>query len=96
MKKRNLLAIVGPGILVAATGVGAGDLATGAFTGQQLGVAVLWAILVTVVISALSGIFQTALYHYAAEGEVPSGYFANDALSASFTQRQTRGRGIIG
>jgi Mn2+/Fe2+ NRAMP family transporter len=40
------LAIIGPGILVAATGVGAGDLATAAFTGNKLGVAVLWAVLV--------------------------------------------------
>ena len=36
----------GPGLLLAATGVGAGDLATGAFAGAQLGVAVLWAVLV--------------------------------------------------
>ncbi|MCA8922437.1 MAG: Nramp family divalent metal transporter [Planctomycetes bacterium] len=41
----GLLAAIGPGILVAATGVGAGDLATAAFTGGQLGVAVLWAVL---------------------------------------------------
>ena len=40
----GLLAAIGPGILVAATGVGAGDLATGAFTGSKLGVAVLWAV----------------------------------------------------
>lgn len=44
MKFKKLLVIVGPGILVAATGVGAGDLATGAFTGSKLGVAVLWAV----------------------------------------------------
>lgn len=41
-----MFATIGPGILVAATGVGAGDLATGAFTGNKLGVAVLWAVLV--------------------------------------------------
>lgn len=35
-----------PGILVAATGVGAGDLATASFTGSQLGLAVLWAVVV--------------------------------------------------
>ncbi len=40
------LAILGPGLLVAATGVGAGDLATGAFSGSALGPAVLWAVLV--------------------------------------------------
>ena len=39
-----LLRVIGPGILVAATGVGAGDLATGALVGSTLGVAVLWAV----------------------------------------------------
>jgi Mn2+/Fe2+ NRAMP family transporter len=43
---RNLLVLVGPGILVAATGVGAGDLATAAFAGRTLGLAVLWAVVV--------------------------------------------------
>jgi Mn2+/Fe2+ NRAMP family transporter len=40
----RMLALVSPGLLVAATGVGAGDLATAAFTGSRLGVAVLWAV----------------------------------------------------
>src|SRR5690606_25954179 len=40
------LAVIGPGILVAATGVGTGDLVTGALAGTKLGVAVLWAALV--------------------------------------------------
>lgn len=43
-KRNRLLAVVGPGILVAATGVGAGDLATAALVGSRLGVAVLWAV----------------------------------------------------
>lgn len=43
---RKLLHIIGPGVLVAATGVGAGDLATAAFTGNRLGLAVLWAVAV--------------------------------------------------
>ncbi len=42
----GILRILGPGILVAATGVGAGDLATAGFAGSQLGTAVLWAVLV--------------------------------------------------
>lgn len=37
--------MIGPGILVAATGVGAGDLATATFTGAKLGTAILWAVL---------------------------------------------------
>ncbi len=39
------LRVIGPGVLVAATGVGAGDLATGALVGSKLGVAVLWGVL---------------------------------------------------
>jgi Mn2+/Fe2+ NRAMP family transporter len=35
--------VIGPGILVAATGVGTGDLVTGALAGTRLGVMVLWA-----------------------------------------------------
>ena len=44
-RKKNLLSVVGPGILVAGTGVGAGDLATAALAGSNLGVAILWAVL---------------------------------------------------
>lgn len=42
---KNFLKIIGPGLLIAATGVGAGDLAGGAFAGSKLGTAVLWAVL---------------------------------------------------
>ncbi len=45
-RQGTLLAVLGPGLLVAATGVGAGDLATAGFTGEMLGVAVLWAVVV--------------------------------------------------
>lgn len=44
-KKLNPLVILLPGLLVAATGVGAGDLATGALVGSRLGMAVLWVVL---------------------------------------------------
>jgi len=40
------LMVIGPGLLVAATGVGAGDLSTAAFAGNKLGVTVLWAVVV--------------------------------------------------
>ena len=43
---KNILAILGPGILVAATGIGAGDLATAAFSGSKLGLVILWAVIV--------------------------------------------------
>lgn len=45
-RDRRLLSIVGPGILVAATGVGAGDLATASLAGAALGLTLLWAVLV--------------------------------------------------
>ena len=44
-RPRISLAVIIPGILIAATGVGAGDLAAAAFAGSKLGVAVLWAVL---------------------------------------------------
>lgn len=40
------LAAIGPGILVAATGVGAGDLITASLAGAEVGSTVLWAVLV--------------------------------------------------
>lgn len=43
-RSARILAILGPGILVAATGVGAGDLATAGLAGSRLGLAVLWAV----------------------------------------------------
>lgn len=42
--RTSCLATLLPGFLVAATGVGAGDLATASFAGSHLGVAVLWAV----------------------------------------------------
>lgn len=45
-KQRKVLRLIGPGMLVAATGVGAGDLATASFTGAELGLAILWVVVV--------------------------------------------------
>ena len=41
---RRLFALIAPGLLIAATGVGAGDLATAGLAGVKLGRAVLWAV----------------------------------------------------
>lgn len=43
---KRFISILGPGLLVAATGVGAGDLATASFAGSFLGTTVLWAVVV--------------------------------------------------
>lgn len=45
-KQMSLLALLGPGLLLAATGIGGGDLATASFVGSMLGTAVLWAAVV--------------------------------------------------
>ncbi|RPI57754.1 MAG: hypothetical protein EHM50_11465, partial [Lysobacterales bacterium] len=42
--KLSVWAILGPGLLLAATGVGGGDLATATFVGGLLGTTVLWAV----------------------------------------------------
>ena len=44
MRRRpSLLQVLGPGILVAATGVGAGDLLTAGLAGSRHGLTLLWA-----------------------------------------------------
>ena len=50
MGARRLLAVLGPGLLIAATGVGAGDLATAGFAGGHLGLACLWAVVLGAVL----------------------------------------------
>jgi Mn2+/Fe2+ NRAMP family transporter len=44
-KKSGFIQTIGPGILVAATGVGAGDLITASIAGSKNGVAIIWAAL---------------------------------------------------
>jgi len=64
--KRNLFTLILPGLLVAATGVGAGDLATASFTGSELGVAVLWAVVV-------GGVFKYVLTEGIARWQLVNG-----------------------
>ena len=67
-KRTGLLVVTGPGLLAAATGVGAGDLATGAFTGNLLGVAVLWAVAVGALVKFVlnEGLARSAAHHCSA------------------------------
>lgn len=46
----RLLAVIGPGVLVAATGVGAGDLSTAGLAGARFGVALAWAVVLGAVL----------------------------------------------
>ncbi|SFW87968.1 DUF6159 family protein [Amycolatopsis australiensis] len=51
-----------------------------------LGLAIVWTLLVAVFTTTLSGIYQTALYRYAADGVVP-GEFATVDFGAVFRER---------
>jgi Mn2+/Fe2+ NRAMP family transporter len=62
----RFLALIGPGLLVAATGVGAGDLATSGFAGSKLGTAILWAV-------ALGAILKCALNEGLARWQLVTG-----------------------
>lgn len=42
----SVLAVLGPGLAVAATGIGAGDVVTASVTGAMYGTAILWAVVV--------------------------------------------------
>ena len=76
------IALVAAGIASAGTGVG----------GVAIGLGVLWGIIVMVVMAALTGIYQTALYHFAVSGHVPSGYFDSTLLQSAFQTRRLRRR----
>lgn len=45
-------------------------------------VAALWLIAVSVVISAMTGIYKTALYRYAVDGKAPAGFATSDLADA--------------
>lgn len=72
------IVLVAAGIVSVGTGVG----------GVAIAVGVLWAIVVVVVMTALTGIYQTALYHFAVAGDVPSGYFDTGAMRSAFYSRR--------
>ena len=78
----SFLAMI-PAILL----VGLGAAAGGATLGVCVAVAVLWAIAVAIVSAALSGIYQTALYRYAADGTVVPA-FARADLGHAFPPRR--------
>jgi hypothetical protein len=48
---------------------------------------VLWILAVSVVVSAMTGIYKTALYRYAVDGRAPAG-FAESDLADAFALRK--------
>jgi hypothetical protein len=75
-----------PGIVLIGIGVALGT--AGVIVLGTVGV--IWVLAAAVVVSALSGIYRTALYHYAANGQVP-GEFSGIDFDAAFRRRQDRG-----
>lgn len=65
----------------------------GVLTGLGVVLFVVWAGLVMVVTSALSGVYQTALYLYASTGELPRGYEGGTIEGAFAARRAGPGRG---
>ena len=76
------IVLVVAGVVSAGTGVG----------GVAIALGVLWGIVVVIVMTALTGIYQTALYHFAVAGHVPSGYFDNSVMGSAFHTRRSRRR----
>ena len=72
------LALIGIGVAIGTVGI----VVLGAL-------GVIWIIASAVIVSALSGIYRTALYHFAAHGQVP-GEFADIDFNDAFRPRQNR------
>jgi hypothetical protein len=77
-----------PGLILIGIGVAIGTAGIVIFGA----VGVIWLLVSAVVVSALSGIYRTALYHYAAHGEVP-GEFSGIDFGAAFRRRERGNRG---
>lgn len=78
----GFLAIL-PALVVGGAAVAAGGL----FAVIGIALAVVWVLTVTMVLSALNGIFQTALYRYAAGTGSVGGAFDSGVLQAAFAPR---------
>ncbi len=75
-----------PGGVVVFLGISAG----GAIGAVGLLIGVIWIIVAGASVAALSAIYQTALYHFAVAGSVPSGYFDQNALQMAFRTKRRR------
>lgn len=77
-----------PAIALIAGGIATGSVVVAVVLGT---VGVLWLIAVSVVLSAMSGIYRTALYRFTVDGAAPPA-FADADLGHAFGHRKGRGR----
>jgi hypothetical protein len=75
-----------PAVALAAIGFASG---VDVVAGVTIAIAVVWLAIVTIVVSALSGIYRTALYRYAVDGRAPTA-FADTDFSSAFTPKRQR------
>jgi hypothetical protein len=75
-----------PAVLVAFAGIAAGTLVV---LVPLVALAAIWLAVVAAVMSALSGIYRTALYRYAMDGQIPAAFAGLD-LEHAFGQKQRR------
>jgi hypothetical protein len=80
-----------PGVLIIAIGAGLGTAGLVLFGA----IGVVWIVVTATVMAALSGIYRTALYHYASTGQV-AGEFAGADFQGAFQARRTNGGGSTG
>lgn len=80
-----------PGIVVAGLGIASGVVVIAV---PLVVVGAVWVIVTMSVTSALSGVFQTALYHYAANG-MPPAAFADAHLDQAFVARKRNRGGLF-
>lgn len=77
-----------PGILVIALGVMAGDVLV---TIPLIAIAAMYLAIAASIVSALSGIYRTALYRFAVDGQVPPAFASTDMEHAFGARKGARG-----
>jgi hypothetical protein len=80
-----------PGLLVVGIGAALGTFGLVVFGA----IGVVWIVVAATVVAALSGIYRTALFHYASTGQVPAD-FAGVDFQGTFRPRTDRGPGMGG
>ena len=73
-----------PGVAIILLGISAGETIMAA----AVLIGVVWIIVAAASVAALSAIYQTALYHFAVAGSVPSGYFDTNAMQMAFRRKR--------
>jgi hypothetical protein len=81
-----------PGLVILAAGIATGSVIAAIVIGA---IGVAWLIVAATIVSALSGIYRTALYWYASTGRVP-GDFEGIDFQAAFRPRRINPRGMLG